>query len=56
LADEIKEAVDLEPELIGGQGGVFDVELDGVKIFSKHELHRFPAPNEIVDLIRDQAG
>jgi len=37
----------LEIELIEGGGGVFEVELDGRKIFSKKDLGRFPAYQEI---------
>ena len=56
MADELKEAIGLEPELIGGQGGVFDVVVDGSKIFSKHELRRFPAPNEIVEILKGETA
>jgi len=37
----------LEIELIEGGGGVFEVELDGRKVFSKKDLGRFPAYQEI---------
>ncbi|RMF75248.1 MAG: selenoprotein, partial [Planctomycetota bacterium] len=45
LADEIKKAHGVEPELIEGKGGVFDVVVDGKLIFSKHETGRFPEPD-----------
>lgn len=42
----------MEPELIGGRGGVFDVVVDGRTIFSKHDAHRFPETDEIIASIR----
>ena len=40
------------PELIPGRGGVFDVAVDGRRIFSKHEVGRFPEEQEILALLR----
>lgn len=34
-----------------GSGGVFDVELDGEKIFSKWDQNRFPDNKEILQMI-----
>lgn len=42
----------MEPELIGGRGGVFDVAVDGDLVFSKRVAHRFPEPDEVVAAIR----
>ena len=39
----------MEATLIKGDNGIFDVVVDGDKIFSKHEQGRFPTPKEIVD-------
>ncbi len=39
-------------ELIRGDGGIFDVAIDGEVRFSKHEAGRYPEPGEIVALIR----
>ena len=39
----------MEATLIKGDNGIFDVVVDGEKIFSKHEQGRFPTPKEIVD-------
>jgi len=33
--------------------GVFDVLADGKKIFSKHEVGRFPALGEVADAIEE---
>jgi selenoprotein W-related protein len=34
-----------------GDGGVFEVYIDGVKVFSRHEQQRFPTHDEIAELI-----
>lgn len=38
-------------QLIGGSGGVFDVVVDGNRVYSKKETGRFPQYREIVGLI-----
>jgi selT/selW/selH-like putative selenoprotein len=43
-------------ELKSGSRGVFDVELDGEKVFSKALLNRFPAEGEIAKLLAPQLG
>jgi selenoprotein W-related protein len=37
----------VEPELIKGRGGVFEVSVESQLIFSKKQLGRFPEPGEI---------
>ena len=37
----------MQPELVGGVNGVFDVVADGELIFSKHREMRFPDDEEI---------
>ena len=49
LAARIKEETGAEAELIRGGGGIFDVHQDGVLIFSKHEVGRFPEDDEVLD-------
>jgi selenoprotein W-related protein len=39
-------------ELIASAGGVFEIVVDGKKIFSKKALNRFPEEGEIVGLIQ----
>jgi len=39
-------------ELVQGRGGVFEVTVDGVKVFSKKELGRFPEDGEVLASIR----
>lgn len=41
-------------ELVEGDRGQFDVEVDGRLVFSKGEEHRFPEDDEIIRLIRSQ--
>ena len=42
---------EVKSELIEGAGGVFDVEVDGKLLYSKHKTGSFPRYREIVDLI-----
>jgi selT/selW/selH-like putative selenoprotein len=38
----------VEPRLIRGDDGIFDVVVDGKRIYSKHETGRFPSEEEIL--------
>jgi selenoprotein W-related protein len=51
LAAELKRSFKAETALIRGSGGVFDVAVDGRKVFSKHETGRFPEPGEVTRLL-----
>jgi selenoprotein W-related protein len=51
LAAALKEQVGIDPKLIEGSGGVFDVTLDGELIFSKKVTGRFPEDAEIVEAV-----
>jgi selenoprotein W-related protein len=42
----------VEPQLIKGADGVFDVVANGKLIFSKHEAGRFPEESEILEALR----
>jgi len=42
----------VEAKLIPGSGGVFDVNVDGRLVYSKHRTGRFPEPGEVVRLIQ----
>jgi selT/selW/selH-like putative selenoprotein len=42
----------VQAELTPGERGVFDVVVDGRKIFSKHSTHRFPEADEIIRLLK----
>ena len=59
LAHEILES--WAPNLSGvdlrtGVKGRFEVEIDGEAIFSKADLKRFPAPDEVVRLLSPRLG
>ncbi|NOZ02209.1 MAG: SelT/SelW/SelH family protein [Deltaproteobacteria bacterium] len=51
LAAEIKNRFSVTPELVRGSGGIFDVEKDGVMVFSKHQMGRFPENDEVLQLL-----
>ena len=46
----------MRPTMIKGRGGVFEVILDGVLIFSKKSLERFPEEGEVLGLVREAQG
>jgi selenoprotein W-related protein len=48
----LKQALSVESELIAGGGGVFEVTVDGKKLYSKKALGRFPEDGEVLGLIR----
>jgi len=51
LAAAIRESRGIEPELIEGGKGIFDVKLDGELVYSKYETGRFPENDEVLDKI-----
>jgi selenoprotein W-related protein len=53
LADRIKSEFGVQPELVGGSGGIFDVQVDGKLIYSKHETGRFPKDQEVLEQLRE---
>ena len=52
MAVAIRSEFGVEAELVEGDNGVFDVEVDGRGIFSKHEVGRFPETDEVLALLR----
>jgi predicted Rdx family selenoprotein len=42
----------VKAELVRGDGGVFDVDADGVRIFSKHATGRYPDSDEIIEALK----
>ena len=48
MAAEIKKAKGLDPQLVKGSGGIFDVYQGETLVFSKHVEHRFPEADEIL--------
>lgn len=45
----------MKADLVRGTDGVFDVDVDGDRIFSKHEANRFPTEAEILSALRSRA-
>jgi selenoprotein W-related protein len=43
-----------EVALVPGEGGVFEVRLDGELIFSRKDQGRFPESKELKQLVRDR--
>jgi selenoprotein W-related protein len=56
LAAALLEQTGIEPELIAGDHGVFDVLVDGELVYSKSESGEFPADEQVVQLIRGRRG
>jgi predicted Rdx family selenoprotein len=52
LADELKKNFGVEPELVRGAHGIFDVIADGKTIYSKDETGRFPDPGEVSSIMK----
>jgi selT/selW/selH-like putative selenoprotein len=52
LAAAIRSELGVEAELIKGDNGIFDVEVDGRRVFSKHAVGRFPENDEVLALLR----
>lgn len=55
MAATLTEQLGVEPELIRGDGGVFEVVEDGKVLFSKKESGRFPEDQEILQLLQPDA-
>lgn len=51
MAKAIENKYGVKPQLIKSGGGVFEVTVDGKKIFSKKETGRFPENEEILETI-----
>ena len=49
MAARILQSTVVEALLIEGKGGVFDVEVDGKLIYSKHHTGRFPKHEEVLE-------
>lgn len=43
-----------EVALIPGKGGIFEVRLNGERLWNKKEAGRYPEPKEVKQLIRDR--
>ena len=52
LAEELRNAVGVEANIIAGRHGIFDVIVDDRLIFSKAQTGRFPEPGEIAGKLK----
>ncbi len=43
-------------EVVPGDGGIFDVRVDGELVFEKSMLGRYPEPDDVVPLLREKLG
>lgn len=48
----MKDQLGVDAELIEGGSGIFDVEADGTRVYSKHETGRFPEHDEVISALR----
>jgi len=49
LAAAIKQRFGIEARLTAGSGGVFDVTVNGKRIFCKHDVGSFPDEEDVLD-------
>jgi len=54
LGDQLTQQTKADIELVAGSGGVLDVCVDGVEIFSKKKVGHFPTADELYPLIAQQ--
>ncbi|MBM3970400.1 MAG: SelT/SelW/SelH family protein [Planctomycetes bacterium] len=48
MAAAIQQRFGVEPTLIPGGGGIFEIVADGKLIYSKHQTGRFPTHDEVL--------
>ncbi|MFQ5591007.1 MAG: SelT/SelW/SelH family protein [Phycisphaerae bacterium] len=53
LAEAIKGRFGVDATLVQGQGGVFDVHVNGAQIWNKQQVGRFPENAEILEKIAE---
>jgi len=56
LAGELNAAFGIEPKLVAGEVGSFDIFLNGDLIFSRAKAGRFPEPGEIVAMVSEHTS
>ncbi len=54
LAAELRKVIGVEPKLVAGGNGNFDIIVDNKKVFSKFETGRFPDPGEITNKLQQK--
>jgi selenoprotein W-related protein len=53
ILEEWEQVIDAV-EVVPGTGGIFDVHLDGELLFTKAMLGRYPEPEDVLPLLREQ--
>lgn len=43
-------------EIVAGSGGVFDVDLNGARVFTKSMIGRYPEPEDLLPILREHMG
>ena len=41
-------------EVVTGDGGIFDVHVDGALVFTKSMIGRYPDPDDVLPLVRQR--
>ena len=54
-AAELKQKLGVDPDLIPGSGGIFEVAVDG-KVVAKKGMSGFPTEDEVVGAVRKALG
>ena len=52
LAARFEQAFGVTPELVPGGGGIFDVDVDGERVWSKHVEGDFPDEDALIERLR----
>ena len=52
VAAELKKDLDVDATLVAGSNGIFDIIMDGERVFSKKKAGRFPDPGEATKAIQ----
>ncbi len=52
MAAAIRDELGVEAKLIKGDSGVFEVDADGERVFSKKNTGRFPEREEVLEKLR----
>jgi selenoprotein W-related protein len=43
-------------DVVAGTGGIFDIHVDGERVFEKRMLGRYPQPDDVLPLISERIG
>jgi len=54
LQAAIKSKFGITANLKEGSGGIFDVHIDGERVYSNKTTHRFPTDEEIFEKVRER--